>query len=229
MGGTVARRKKNQGFNTPFGSLSDKLTVEPGPVAKPQPPRAHEPPKEAGEQQLFEQAMSGVRPLDDNRERVEPKKSSGRGGPTDEQLALSELRALVDGTAPFSIVESEEHVAGAAPGVTHELVRTLERGDYAFRRHVDLHGLHKDEARDELHRFITAARKDGERCLLVITGRGKSSPDGTSVLKEALPRWLSRAPLRAHVLAFCTAQAVHGGPGAFYVLLRRPGVRPFGD
>ena len=75
----------------------------------------------------------------------------------------------------------------------------------------------------ELLRFIGGSRRGGEGCVLVVTGRGKRSPNGLSVLREALPRWLSRAPLNSHVLAFCTARRVDGGPGAFYVLLRRAG------
>ncbi len=139
-----------------------------------------------------------------------------------------ELESFVRGTSPFDLTESEEFQSGTAPGVTDELLHNLKNGEFAFRRHLDLHGMSREEAHAALNEFVVASRRDGERCVLVITGRGKGSPDGVSVLKETLPRWLSRAPARAHVLAFCTALGVHGGPGAFYVLLRRQGVRPFG-
>jgi len=179
--------------------------------------------------ELFLRAVGGVSsPPRRHVARVEPAKTLVREGPSDEALALMEFESFARGDSPFDLTDSEELQTGAAPGVTHELVRSLQRGDYAFRRHLDLHGLHRDEAHVALNTFIAEARRHDERCVLIVTGRGKGSPEGLSVLKQALPRWLSRSPLRAHVLAFCTAQAVHGGPGAFYVLLRRQGVRPFG-
>ena len=139
-----------------------------------------------------------------------------------------ELQSLVEGKGTFEIIDSEEALSGKAPGVSNEILERLRQGHFSFRRHIDLHGHSRDEAKEIVTRFVSEARRDGERCVLVITGRGKSSPTGISVLREALPRWLSRAPLSSHVLAFASARHVDGGAGAFYVLLRRPGVRPFG-
>jgi DNA-nicking Smr family endonuclease len=117
-----------------------------------------------------------------------------------------------------------------APGVNFALLDDLKRGRFAYQQCLDLHGMTRQAAHTEVARFISQSRcRDGATCVLVVTGRGKSSPGGTSVLRDALPRWLSRAPIRAHVLAFCTARAVDGGPGAFYVLLRRQGMKPFGE
>jgi DNA-nicking Smr family endonuclease len=113
--------------------------------------------------------------------------------------------------------------------VSREILDRLRAGQFSFRRHIDLHGLSREEAKAEVIRFVASSRRAGERCVLVVTGRGRSSPHGIPVIRQALPRWLSRAPSSAHVLAFCNARGVDGGPGAFYVLLRRPGVRPFGS
>jgi DNA-nicking Smr family endonuclease len=41
------------------------------------------------------------------------------------------------------------------------------------------------------------------------------------VLKEELPLWLNRGPIRKIVLAFSTALPHDGGTGAIYVLLRK--------
>lgn len=220
----MGRRSRQEGFNSPFKAL--KLPDPPAAPAKPAPPPPREQDDDGGA--LFLRAMSGVKSLESEGSRVEPAKTLEPQHPDDEAMALMELESLVRGSSPFDLTESEEMQSGAAPGVTQELLRSLQKGEFAFRRHLDLHGHHREEAHAALISFVTTARRDGERCVLVITGRGKSSPGGISVLKDALPRWLSRSPLRAHVLAFCTALKVHGGPGAFYVLLRRPGVRPFG-
>ena len=56
--------------------------------------------------------------------------------------------------------------------------------------------------------------------MLVITGRGLG-PNGSGVLKSAVPRWLSEAGLRRRILAVAAAQPRHGGAGALYLLLRR--------
>ena len=176
----------------------------------------------------FLRAMSDIAPISVPAKRVEPEKRLESALPDDDTLALAELHALVEGDTPFHVVESEEFYSGAAPGVSHELVEKLREGVFSFRRHVDLHGYTREDAKTALTDFIATARRDGERCVLVVTGRGKSSPGGISVIREALPRWLGRFPLRSHVLAFCTARSVDGGPGAFYVLLRRLGSRPYG-
>jgi DNA-nicking Smr family endonuclease len=182
----------------------------------------------------FLRAMGNVQKLDELKsptkkktERVEPEKRLVSQLPDEDSLALAELQALVEGDTPFRTEESEEFYSGSAPGVSQELVDKLRDGVFSFRRHVDLHGYTRDDGKAALIDFVAAARRDGERCVLVVTGRGKSSPGGISVLREALPRWLGRAPLRSHVLAYCTARSVDGGPGAFYVLLRRVGSKPF--
>jgi DNA-nicking Smr family endonuclease len=218
-------RKKSEGFNSPFARLggSKKSATPEAPVPPPKPP----PPPVEDDAELFRRAMAGVRSVPKPTVRVEPAKTLEPRLPDDETLALQEFESFARGETPFELSDSEELQYGLAPGVTQETLRSLQKGDFAFRRHLDLHGLDREAAHAAIIEFIITSRKSGERCVLIVTGRGKGSPAGISVLKETLPRWLSRAPVRAHVLAFCTATGVHGGPGAFYVLLRRQGVRPF--
>ena len=54
--------------------------------------------------------------------------------------------------------------------------------------------------------------------MLVVTGKGLES-GGT--LRHMVPRWLNEGANRERIVAFCPAQARHGGTGALYVLLRR--------
>jgi DNA-nicking Smr family endonuclease len=224
---------KNKGFNAPFAQLSKALPKarEAAPPPTPAPVRAINTDLTSAprsDEELFLAAMRGAKPLEGGAERLlaPPPEVSRRLN--DEAMALAELQDLVDGRAEFRVTESEEVYTGAAPGVNQQLMHRLQEGHFAFQRHLDLHGLDRDSAHVEVNRFISAARRDGERCVLIITGRGRKSPGGMAVLRESLPRWLSRSPLRPHVLAFCNARAVDGGPGAFYVLLRRAGVKPFG-
>ena len=94
----------------------------------------------------------------------------------------------------------------------------LRRGSYPIDARLDLHGLTQAEAHDRLAAFLAGAQARGNRCVLVITGRGLRR-GGT--LREMTPRWLESRPNRARVLSFAQAQLHHGGDGALYVLLRR--------
>ncbi len=113
---------------------------------------------------------------------------------------------------------------GAAPDVDRATATRLRKGEMAIDATLDLHGLTQKEAHAALLGQIARAHALGQRCLLVITGKGgKLDKDGgtTGVLRANMPRWLNEQPARAHVLAFAQARPRHGGEGALYVLLRR--------
>jgi DNA-nicking Smr family endonuclease len=103
------------------------------------------------------------------------------------------------------------------------LTQRLHRGDFAVQAQLDLHGYTVDEAKPLLDRFLNQAYGGGLRCVRVIHGRGKNSPNNRPILKEHVQVWLSQGRLSRMVLAFVTAPAKDGGAGAAYVLLRRPG------
>jgi DNA-nicking Smr family endonuclease len=94
----------------------------------------------------------------------------------------------------------------------------LRRGNYPIDARLDLHGLTQAEAYERLVGFLAGAHARGNRCVLVITGRGLRH-GGT--LREMTPRWLDAEPNRSRVLSIAQAQLKHGGEGALYVLLRR--------
>jgi DNA-nicking Smr family endonuclease len=64
-------------------------------------------------------------------------------------------------------------------------------------------------------------RARGERCVLVIHGKGEHSAGGVPVLRGEIAAWLSQGTSSEHVAAFTTASEADGGEGAVYVLLRR--------
>jgi DNA-nicking Smr family endonuclease len=136
---------------------------------------------------------------------------------------LRELEALVSGEAPFDIADTDEYVEGHVSGLDPALVRKLRGGEYSVQGHADLHGLTREEARREVVRFLKESRRRGQRCVLLVHGRGLHSEEQVPVLKEALRSWLATARFGRHVLAFATARPQDGGAGALYVLLRRAG------
>jgi DNA-nicking Smr family endonuclease len=95
----------------------------------------------------------------------------------------------------------------------------LRRGRRAIEARLDLHGMTQAEAHRALQGFVSGSRAAGRRCVLVITGHGRSSG---GILKSAVPRWLHEPDLRRDVLAIAPARPQHGGSGALYLLLRKP-------
>ena len=77
-----------------------------------------------------------------------------------------------------------------------------------------------DEAREALEAFLKDAIRTGKRAVLIVHGRGLSSPD-IPVLKSKVYAWLTRGPWRKWVIAFTSAKLHDGGAVATYVLLRQ--------
>lgn len=238
-GRVMARQPKTKAFHSPFAKLkahTEHLAQKQADIAAhklAEQQKAAQAQRQAhqvlDDAETFLRAVSGAVPLRPSVQREPPDPTVERVRISEDELVMAELTGLVSGHGTFRVNESEEMLFGLAPGVNVLLLEQLQQGHFAYRRHIDLHGLQRDEAHLAVNRFVASARRDAERCVLIITGRGKKSPGGMPVLRTSLPRWLSRAPNRPHVLAFCTAQSVDGGSGAFYVLLRRPGIKPYGE
>jgi DNA-nicking Smr family endonuclease len=109
-------------------------------------------------------------------------------------------------------------VDGWASGFDRRRLRALRHGEIEPDREIDLHGMTQAAARQLLRRTLAAAIAGGERCVLVVHGRGARSEAGP-VLRDALPGWLAEDPHGAAVLAFAAGANRRGG--ATYVLLRR--------
>jgi DNA-nicking Smr family endonuclease len=210
--------------HNPFRTLATATRRQrPAPPVVSQPPvRRAAPPDDAAE--LFQREMAGVQPLSPGaRSRVAPSPPApAQRTVTDpEAEALAELSDLVTGGGPFDIANSVECVEGAVAGLDRRLLRRLRAGDFAYQSHLDLHGMTAEEARGAVNAFLTRAHRNGQRCVLIIHGRGLNSKDQVPVLKHRVTNWLARGSWARLVLAFASARACDGGTGALYVLLRR--------
>lgn len=103
------------------------------------------------------------------------------------------------------------------PGLARSILRDLRRGRWSIQDHLDLHGLNRHEAHDEVSRFLAASRLADRRCLRIVHGRGRGSPGRQGILKQLVKNWLSR---HRDVLAFCQAPPADGGEGVLWLLLR---------
>lgn len=135
--------------------------------------------------------------------------------------------------ATYSPGTSEQGPSGpGSKSMDARLAERLRRGRLPIEGTIDLHGLTLREAETRLYRYLEEAAQRDKRCILVITGKGAPPPrpherdymperPRPGAIRAALPRWLNDGPVAGRVLAHHPAQPKHGGPGAFYVLLRR--------
>ena len=175
--------------------------------------------------QHFHEVMSDVTPLPEDTKKIistpGPNIKPSHPAPDDEQEAMTHLFELVKGSIQMDITLTDEYIEGSVKGFNHKLMKRLKKGEFPIQDHIDLHGLTKQEAETKDKDFLIQSHKLGLRCVLIVHGRGLNSPDTFPVLKESLPIWLSRGPIRKIVLAFVTARPYDGGTGAVYVLLKK--------
>ncbi|MGD8541206.1 MAG: Smr/MutS family protein [Desulfobacteraceae bacterium] len=176
------------------------------------------------DRELFLRAMAGVTPLKSNLRR-KPRPSANPQPEGGEDLAaeaddLAALAELVRSGKGFTVSGTPEYMEGIGACAHPEITRRLHRGDFAIQHFIDLHGLTVAQAAEAFDSFMRTAVRSGLRGVLVVHGRGLSSP-GRPVLKRKVNRWLSSGPWRKWVIAFASARSCDGGAGATYVLLRR--------
>ena len=178
---------------------------------------------------LFVQAMADVRPIS-GKNRVARKNLWRRPLPVadaGDSEVVGCLDKLVKYGQGFIVADTPEYMEGCGYKVHPEIAKRLHRGNYAIQEHIDLHGLGVKEALSELEYFFKQSLRTGKRAVLIVHGRGLSSP-AKPVLKTKVYEWLTRGPWRKWVVAFASARLQDGGAGATYVLLRqRPLTRRF--
>ena len=178
------------------------------------------------ENALFVELCGPVRPLKAAKPRVAPKPPRCRPTSFPTTTHAPQTPEPTPATHAYQDLHPH-HTYGGRHDVDPRRHRQLRRGDIRYRLRLDLHGYTSERAHQALEALLHQALQQGERCVLVITGQGKSSPQGVAVLRNLLPEWLTHPPLCHHVLAFSSATPKDGGNGAFYVLLRRH-TRSFG-
>ncbi len=169
------------------------------------------------DRQLFRQSVGAVRPLPSTN-RTTPPNFPPDPLPlqhwADEERVLQE--AMSDEFDASTLLDTDEQLSFRRKGIGRDVVHKLRAGHWSIQRHMDLHGLRTDEARDALGAFIRQAHRHGLRCVRVVHGKGLGSPGRTPVLKGRVHSWLVQ---KNEVLAFVQARPADGGAGALVVLL----------
>ncbi len=175
------------------------------------------------EHQLFRLAMADVTPLANRMDRISKplNRPPFRSRPLNpDREVLAQLKNLVHCGEGFVISDTPEYMQGTGCRVPDSIARRLHQGNFSIQSFIDLHGLSAAEAEETFESFMSMAVKNGKRGVLIVHGRGLSSPD-QPVLKSRVYDWLTRGRWRNWVIAFASARSCDGGTGATYVLLRR--------
>jgi DNA-nicking Smr family endonuclease len=213
-------------------SESKASPKKPAPPAPTPAPRTR--PETAEEEAMvFHRLFSGVQPLDRSRGRVSkqpierspaidelPKKAADAAR-LEAEAVHEHLRTLVEGKARFEVEDDGVRVEGRRVDLPFDALRRLRRGLLPIDGRLDLHGMATAQARAQIELFLRTMRVRGERCVLIIHGKGEHSPQGAGVLRGEIAAWLSQSSASEHVAAFVTAKNDDGGEGAVYVLIRR--------
>lgn len=96
--------------------------------------------------------------------------------------------------------------------------RALRQGKFVVQDYIDLHGSTVVEARRLILQFIGESLIHHKRCIRIVHGKGRLSPDGIPKLKILTHKLLKQ---HKEVLGYCKARPVDGGSGATIILLRR--------
>jgi DNA-nicking Smr family endonuclease len=173
------------------------------------------------EEELFEKAMEGVRPISRDKyvERIFQMELPESSRDKEDAEILEKLTDLVKYGKGFNVADTPEYIEGTGYHVHPSITKRLHRGDYSIQAFVDLHGLLVEDAKEVFEKFLKWAVTTGKTGVLIVHGRGLSSPS-EPVLKKKVVEWLTHGPWRKWVAAYSSARICDGGAGATYVLIR---------
>ena len=94
-------------------------------------------------------------------------------------------------------------------------IRKLAKKNIILDAEIDLHGLNRFEARDEIEKFIIQSINMGYRYINVITGKG------SGVIKKTIIDFLHEESTFRYIIGYSNAHRKMGGEGAIVLHLRK--------
>ena len=155
---------------------------------------------------LFRKFVTGVTPLRAQDSRGTPNKPRTNRIPPEVDPIAGPGKVDLDGDLFYR------------SGVQKRKLRELKRGRLRIADILDLHGFTQTSTPTAITSFIASCNNPDNQCVMIITGKGRNSPDRVAVVRTAALETLRNHP---GVLAYCCSQPDDGGQGAFYVLLQR--------
>jgi DNA-nicking Smr family endonuclease len=115
-------------------------------------------------------------------------------------------------------VPPDEFIHYQQPGIQDGVFKKLRLGKYPLEQTLSLKTLTVEQSRDAVYQTVSSCHEKGVRALLVKHGKGENSQPFPALKKSYINHWLQELD---EVIAFHTAQPMHGGLGATYVLLKK--------
>jgi DNA-nicking Smr family endonuclease len=176
------------------------------------------------EANVFRGAIKDVKPIPESDRYVAPmmpipvRGAAAKKFLTQEEDDAAVLReSLSDQFDVEGLLDDDPTLSYARGGVGPDVVRKLRKRHWPVQDELDLHGMTRDTARDQVGDFLRRATRRGLRCVRVIHGKGYGSAGGEPVLRSMVHSWLVQ---KDEVVAFCGANKADGGHGALIVLLK---------
>lgn len=162
------------------------------------------------DEELFFESITGVRPLSFAPRTVVKAKKKPRLAGEPHQNGVPKLCGQP--------LEPMDPWRWRVAGISTERMKRLAAGDYPPEMELDLHGKTRMQAQDALQAFFADAIEKRKRVLCLVHGRGRHSPGGKPVLRQAVYDWLIHGPYAGYILA---VTPLAGNEGSCLVLLRR--------
>ena len=204
--------------------LKESLKVQEETRAKEKAEREERERKAKQEAGLFRSALGDVKKLPESNRYVpnappginvtiKPKKPLSQA--EDDAAVLREM--MSDQFEVDHLLDDDPSLSFTRAGVGSDVVRKLRKNHWPVQDELDLHGLRRDAARDQVGDFLARAVRRKLRCVCIIHGKGLGSAGGEPVLRSMVHSWLEQ---KDDVIAFCAANVDGRNHGALIVLLR---------
>lgn len=171
---------------------------------------------------LWQKVIASVKPIAGRKPAPKPATAASPAVPPPPRPAPKVIKAVAPPVAaPRTVVRSSNTLDGSWD-------RQLSRGLVSPESAIDLHGHSLASAYDRLDRGLEQAIAQGDRVLLLVTGkppRAESErPHARGAIRAAVGDWLASSRHAGRIAAVRNAHPRHGGNGALYIVLRRPGL-----
>lgn len=216
----TVKRKNGKFSSDPFSDLKG-FAVSTAGKEEEKPSQKKQPLEEAVGSFADEMEMLGVKKLSLDSE-IRDERAEDYSGicssieiedPTDEEIFLSAMGEL---HVNFKDSLSADNVP---PIAEPRRLKQLKRGKLIPDASLDLHGCLRSEVVQKLIHFLDDSQYQGWRTVLVITGKGIHSEEGTPILRDEVEQYLSDKG-KNYVVEWGRAPKQYGGAGALILFLR---------
>jgi len=149
---------------------------------------------------------------------VKPIASDDKALLHDPEKALAEKQKRAARQLSVRPVPPDDFIHFQQPGIQDGVFKKLRLGKYPLEANVTLSGKTLEQSRDLVYSTIKSSHERGVRALLIKHGTGENSKPFPALKKSYVNHWLRELD---EVIAYHTAQPMHGGFGATYVLLKK--------